>query len=85
MWEVLQAASTRSPSWSRGAPKNFAADARIGKAKVVSSDAAWPLFVVKTEGDKYSLEPQLTNLAFFDISPAEAQAIAARFDQTAVH
>ena len=85
MWEFLNTAFTRSPAWSRGAPKTFATDARIGKAKVVSSDAVWPLVVVKTEGDKYSLEPQLTNLAVFDISPAETQAIAARFDQTAVH
>ncbi len=44
-----------------------------------------PFFVGKTEGDKHSLEPQFTNLAFFDISPAEAQVIAAMFDQTAVH
>ncbi len=51
---------------------------------MVSSDAVWPVFVVKTEGDAYSLEPQLTNLAVFGIAPAEAQVIAARFDPTAV-
>ncbi len=45
------------PVWNRGAPKTFATDARIGKAKVISRDAVWPLFVVKTEGDKCSLEP----------------------------
>ncbi len=85
MREVLKTALTRSPAWSRGASTTFATDARIGQAKVVSSDAVWPMFVVKTAGDRYSLEPQLTSLAYFGISPTEAQIIAARFDQTAVH
>ncbi len=52
---------------------------------MISSDAARPLFVVKTEGDKYPLEPQRTNLAVFDVAPAEAQTTAARFDPTAFH
>ncbi len=85
MWEALKTALTRSPAWKRGDPKAFATDARTGKPKVISSDAAWPLFVVKTEGDQYSLDPQLTNLAVVEAAPAEAQAIATRFDPTAVH
>ena len=85
MWEVLKTALARSPAWNRGAPKTFATDARTGKAKVISRDAVWPLFVVKPEGHKYSLEPQLTKLAALDIAPAEAQASGTRFDPTVAH
>ncbi len=52
---------------------------------MVSDDAVWPLFVVKTVGDQDSIEPMITNLATFDTNTVMAQSIAAKFDPSAVH